>query len=97
MGEMRMLRITVTENDSEQKWILQGRLTERSVSELIANWKTMQDHTMTRLVDLTEVTFIDRSGERVLSMMIDDGARFISTGLYTTYLLEDLERRTGSK
>jgi hypothetical protein len=92
-----MLRITVTENDSEQKWILQGRLTERSASELIANWKAMRVHTMRRLVDLTEVTLIDRTGERVLSMMIDDGARFISTGLYTTYLLEDLEKRAASR
>jgi ABC-type transporter Mla MlaB component len=93
-GEKRMLRITVEENNSEQKWVLQGRLTANSASELISNWKAMGDHPATRLVDLTQVISIDKAGENVLSMMIHDGAKFITAGLYTTYLLEALGRET---
>jgi hypothetical protein len=47
-----------------------------------------------RIVDLNEITVIDKSGEEVLSMMICDGATFVATGLYTRHLLKALRERT---
>lgn len=87
-----MLRITVVEGASEEKWVLQGQLTKEFVSELIVNWKQSYNHSacQKRLVDLCDVTSIDKSGVQILSMMIHDGATFIATGLYTRHLLEDL-------
>jgi hypothetical protein len=38
-----------------------------------------------RVIDLDGVSVIDTSGERVLSMMIQDGARF--SGIYARHLL----------
>jgi hypothetical protein len=49
-----------------------------------------------RIVDLNEITVIDKSGEEVLSMMIDEGTKFVATGLYTKHLLEALRIRTGN-
>jgi|SRR5580698_1597508 len=87
-----MLRITVTETTSEQRWILQGRLTGSSIEELIANWRANRHCSPTRscIVDLNEITSIDKDGEQALLMMIRDGAKFVATGVYTKHLLESL-------
>jgi len=90
-----MLRITVTETTSEQRWVLQGRLTGSSIDELIANWRANRHCSTSQscVVDLNEVTSIDKDGEQVLLMMIRDGAKFVATGLYTKHLLESLSTR----
>jgi anti-anti-sigma regulatory factor len=90
-----MLRITVKEIAAEQRWILQGRLTKNSVPELVSNWQAARDRSSSSkcIVDLNEVTVIDKSGEEVLSMMIDEGARFVASGLYTKLLLQTLLER----
>jgi hypothetical protein len=87
-----MLRITVTETASEQRWVLQGRLTGLSIDELIANWRAHRDRPACQncIVDLNEVTLIDKDGEQALLMMIRDGAKFVANGLYTKHLLESL-------
>jgi anti-anti-sigma regulatory factor len=89
-----MLRITMTENASEQRWVLQGRLTGAFLEELTANWHSNRGTPSTRelVVDLNEVTYIDKDCGRVLVMMIKDGARFVATGVYTRHLLESLQR-----
>jgi anti-anti-sigma regulatory factor len=93
-----MLRITVKEIGTEQRWVLQGRLTKNSVPELVSNWQAVRDRpsACNRIVDLNEVTVIDKSGEEVLSMMISDGAKFVANGLYTKHLLETLHECSGT-
>jgi hypothetical protein len=90
-----MLRTTVTENASEQRWVLQGRLTGAFLEELAANWRSNRDSPQTRelVVDLNEITCIDKDGEQLLAMMIKDGAKFVVTGVYTKHLLESLQRK----
>src|SRR5260370_42628717 len=90
-----MLRITVTENASEQRWVLQGRLTGSSIDELIANWRANRrcSPIQSCVVDLNEVTSIDKDGEQVILMMIKDGAKFVASGLYTKHLVESLSAR----
>ncbi len=90
-----MLRITVTENALEERWILQGQLTKRSVAELVSSWRasTAKPSPRRRIVDLNEITSIDNSGEDALSMMVHDGARFVASGLYTKHLLDQLQAR----
>ena len=91
-----MLRITVKEKGSEQRWTLQGRLTKECIAELVSNWREAcgRPSPRNRIVDLNEITVIDKGGEEVLSMMIGDGATFVATGLYTRHLLEALRERT---
>jgi ABC-type transporter Mla MlaB component len=90
-----MLRITMKESPAEQRWVLQGRLTKHFAPELVSNWQAARDRPSAcdRVVDLNEVTVIDKSGEEVLSMMIDEGARFVAGGLYTKHLLNTLHER----
>lgn len=85
-----MLKITRTETPAEEKWILQGRLVGLWVSELRRTWK--ETHRtgvdLKCVVDLNEVTFIDKKGERLLQTMSKEGAQFIATGLYIRHLLQ---------
>jgi len=99
-GIGKMLRITVTEGASEQRWVLQGRLAGSSVEELTANWRIKQRDrppAQSCIVDLNEITSIDKDGEQVLLMMIRDGAKFVATGLYTKHLLESLSAEVESR
>jgi hypothetical protein len=88
-----MLRITVVDDAAEERWILQGRLTKRSIGELVSSWRasTARPVTRRRIVDLNEVTSIDKSGEEALSMMVHDGAIFVASGVYTRHLLDQLQ------
>jgi hypothetical protein len=95
-----MLRITVTEGASEQRWVLQGRLTGRSIEELTVNWRLNRQNrpsTESCIVDLNQITSIDKDGEQVLLMMIRDGAKFVATGLYTKHLLESLSAEVANR
>src|ERR1700722_19155665 len=93
---MYMLTIIVREIAPEQRWTLHGRLTDYSVAEVLSNWYTSKDQESAgrRVIDLDGVSVIDRSGERVLSMMIQDGARF--GGIYAKHLLAALQERAES-
>jgi hypothetical protein len=90
------LTITVREIAPEQRWTLSGRLTDHSVAEVLSNWYASKDPESVgpRVIDLDGVSAIDRSGERVLSMMIQDGARF--GGIYAKHLLVALQERAKS-
>jgi anti-anti-sigma regulatory factor len=90
-----MFRITVEEGPTAEKWILQGQLTGDFASELSANWQSSQarDPSRVRVVDLSDVTVIDKNGQEVLQAMIRQGARCVATGVYTSHLLQELKSR----
>ena len=88
-----MLKITITETQTENRWILQGRLVGPWVGELRSYWKQKHRlHSGQRcLVDLNEVTFIDKSGERLLRAMSKKGAELVANGMYTKHVLEKVK------
>jgi len=88
-----VLKITINETPTERRWILQGRLVGPWVGELRTCWKkTHRDHGgQTCIVDLNDVTFIDKGGERLLRTMSKGGAQFIATGIYIKHVLEQLK------
>jgi ABC-type transporter Mla MlaB component len=87
-----MLRITITDLPGEQRWSLEGRLVGQWAAELKSTWRTAANEGTTRrcIVDLIEVTSIDKSGEAVLAEIMSQGAEFISGDVYTTHLLRNL-------
>jgi hypothetical protein len=88
-----MLRITAPESEERQKWILQGQLAGPWVAEFKSTWdKAPQHHKC--VVDLTDVTFVDEDGARVLCSMKEAGVRFVARGVDNKYLLDDLKRQT---
>ena len=92
-----MLKITIVETERDRRWIVQGRLVGPWVSELRTAWKRAHGSQDKRacIIDLNDVTFIDKSGERLLRAMSKKGAQLIARGLYVKHMLEQLqERRT---
>jgi ABC-type transporter Mla MlaB component len=85
-----MLRITVTEHASQQRWLLQGKLVKHTLPELISASNTSRNECpeRVRVVDLDEITTIDKDGEQLLRLMIDEGAELVANGLYTKHLVE---------
>jgi len=85
-----VLKITRTETPAEEKWILQGRLVGLWVGELRRSWKKTHqtDNNLKCVVDLNEVTCIDKKGEMLLRTMSKQGAQFIATGIYIKHVLQ---------
>ncbi len=101
-----MLRIAIADLPDEQRWSflgarlgvnshhLRGQLVGRSTTELKSTWRKACDQPDTRrcIVELIEVTSIDRSGEIILAEMLSQGAEFISGDVHTEHLLRKLRR-----
>ena len=93
-----MLRITISDGSLEQVWIVQGRLVAPWAAELEKAWRSRSRREAQRwVVDLSEVTLIDRSGEKVLRAMGKAGARFIACGVYTEHVVQDIQKRCKPK
>jgi hypothetical protein len=87
-----VLKIAITDSVDEQKWSLQGQLVGQWAAELRSTWKEAHHIGDTRkcIVELIEVTSIDRIGEEVLAEIMSQGAEFISGDVYTKHLLWNL-------
>jgi anti-anti-sigma regulatory factor len=92
---MGMLRITIAETLTEQRWTLEGRLVHPWVSELKSSWTKTETARRERkcVVDLTAVTFIDKTGEKALTELFKDGAELIATGVYTRHVVHNIQRK----
>ena len=90
-----MLKITRTETSAEEKWILQGRLVGLWVTELRKCWKKTHraDKNLKCIVDLHDVTCVDKKGERLLRAMSKEGVQFIAGGIYMKHLLQEMRAR----
>ena len=92
-----MLKIITTETATDRRWIVQGRLVGPGVSELRTTWKRAHRSQDNRpcIIDLNDVTLIDKCGERLLRAMSKRGAQLIATGVYVKYVLEELRDAIG--
>ena len=87
-----MLRITMTNSPEEQRWSLQGQLVGQWAGELRSAWREARVVGDTRrcIVELIEVTSIDRNGEEALSEIMSHGGEFVASDVYTKHLLQNL-------
>ena len=92
---MGMLRITIAETPTEQKWTVEGRLVHPWISELKSIWTKTKIARRARkcVVDLNGVTFIDKNGEKVLAEFSKQGAELIATGCYTRHVVHNIEKK----
>ena len=89
-----MLKITITDSSDEQRWSLEGQLVGQWAAELESRWREARHvaDTRRRIVELIEVTSIDRNGEAVLAEIMSQGVEFIASDVYTKHLLRNLRR-----
>jgi len=87
-----VLKITVTDKSDEQRWSLQGQLVGAWAAEFKSRWKEARHVGDTRrcIVELIEVTSIDREGEAALAEIMSEGVDFIATDVYTKHVLRNL-------
>ena len=85
-----MLRITITRTATEERWCLQGRLVAPWIDELKTSWKRAHRTALGRrcIVNLDEITFIDKNGERALRWMSNRGAQFVASDVYVKHVLD---------
>src|SRR5258708_15454608 len=90
-----MLKISFSEVPTEEKWILEGRLTEPWVREVRTSWKRNHRTAKERacIVDLNKITFVDKSGARLLRVMVREGAQCIAMGIYIKHVPEKLTNK----
>jgi hypothetical protein len=91
-----MLKITIAHTAREERWTMQGRLVAPWVNELKACWKRARRTAQGRrcIVNLDEVTFIDKSGERMLRSMSNQGAQFVASDVYIKHVLDRLRGKS---
>ena len=87
-----MLKITNRATADEDRWILCGQLAGLWVAELRSNWDQERDRSRGHrcVIDLSDVTHIDKSGEKLLGELKCEGAEFVAKGMYTRHLLDNL-------
>lgn len=85
-----MLRICYS-----QQWTLCGQLAGPWVQEFRSCWEHVRSLAAgsNSVVDLSDVTFIDEEGEKLLSEMRTAGVEFVATGVETKHLLDNLKGR----
>jgi len=90
-----MLRVSQTDNASGQRWSLCGHLAGPWVEELRACWNEARRRAprARAIVDLTDVTFIDEAGERLLADMENAGTDFVASGVENRHLLATLKEK----
>jgi len=91
-----MLKITITNTATEEKWTLYGRLVAPWVDELKTSWRRARRTTERRrcIVNLDEVTFIDKCGERMLRSMSNQGAEFVASDVYIKHVLDRIRGKS---
>jgi hypothetical protein len=95
-GNEKMLKITIANTAREELWTLQGRLVGPWVKELKASWKRAHPTARRRrcIVNLHEVTFIDKSGERMLRCMSNQGAQLVAGDVYVKHVVDRLRSKS---
>jgi anti-anti-sigma regulatory factor len=92
---MAMLKITNSATANEYRWILCGKLAGPWVGELRLVWDQVRHQSRGRryVIDLSDVTVIDKSGEELLAELREEGAEFVASGVYTRHVLENLKSK----
>jgi hypothetical protein len=87
-------KINITDSPDEQRWSLQGQLVGQRAAELRLTWREERHEGDPRrcIVELIDVTFVDQTGEAVLTEIMSRGAELVASDVYTKHLLRNLRR-----
>jgi anti-anti-sigma regulatory factor len=88
-----MLKITFQETTESTKVKLEGKLSGPWVEELERSWVEHSPLASGNvIIDLSDVTYIDPEGKRLLARMVDKGVCFEGTHLMTKYVIDEITR-----
>jgi hypothetical protein len=94
-----MLKISVIDDSTQRRLILEGKLIAPWVAELRAAWKAAKADLQGRqlMIDMVDVNCISQEGENALLELMIEGAEFRSRGVFTKHVIQELARRSLSK
>jgi anti-anti-sigma regulatory factor len=87
-----MLKITLEDSSRELRFRLEGKLAGAWVGELRQVWQTAASTTVGRstVVDLTDVDFVDESGQMLLSDMHHNGVGLVGVTPIMQSVMEEI-------
>jgi hypothetical protein len=90
-----MLKISVVDSHTQRRLILEGRLIAPWVAELRTAWRRAKTDCDGRelVIDMENVMVVSQEAENTLMQMMNEGARFRSSGVLTRHVLQQLKRR----
>lgn len=90
-----MFKISVIESPGQRRLVLEGKLISPWTTEVESAWRNAAAdlHGRKLIVDLANVTVISADGEKTLSQLMREGARFSCAGVLTRHVLKQLARR----
>lgn len=92
-----MLRITVRKTKDALRLKLEGSLAGPWVGLLEETWRREAGPTVQKtILDVSDVTFVDDAGRKLLAEMCRQGVRFQTTGCFMQALLEEIQRECQS-
>jgi anti-anti-sigma regulatory factor len=88
-----MLKITFQDTPGSTKVKLEGKLSGPWVEELERSWAEHSPQAPEKvIIDLSDVTYIDPEGKRLLARMVEEGVGFEGTHLMTKYVIDEITR-----
>jgi hypothetical protein len=92
-----MFKISIVDTPSHRTLVLEGTLVRPWTAEVETAWKSAGEQLQGRklVVDLRNVTQINRDGENTLFRLMEDGAKFSCRDVLTKHVLKELARRCG--
>jgi anti-anti-sigma regulatory factor len=88
-----MLKITFNDTPGSTIVKLEGKISGPWVEELERSWKGHSPQASENvIIDLSDVTYIDPEGKKLLARMVDKGVCFEGTHLMTKYVIDEITR-----
>jgi anti-anti-sigma regulatory factor len=88
-----MLRITFQEDPEGTTLKLEGKISGPWVNELERSWTEHPSEGSKQVtVDLSDVTYIDPEGKRLLARMMGEGVYLQGTQLMARYIIDEITR-----
>jgi hypothetical protein len=90
-----MLKISIVENRTQRRLVLEGKLIAPWVAELKPACEKAKADLGDRdlVVEVKNLTAINQAGENVLLELMREGVKFRGCGVFTKHLLKELTRR----
>ena len=90
-----MLKVSTKEGEGSVTFILEGRLCGAWAAEAERAWSRLLASSSGRevLLDLGGLTFVDRTGEALLTSMLARGTRVRASGVMVSHLIEQVQEK----
>ena len=94
-----MLKISIVGTPARCRIVLEGKLIAPWVTELKKTWEALAADLGGRefVVDVSDVTFISREGEKALLKLMRPGAKFQYRGVFSKHIVQQLTHRHKSR